>query len=130
MSMNIKKYAVSRKISISFVFLLMSWGLLYLWLVLMHNEEEQVASTILSSPLIYGCISMSVLLLISQKKSGALKELCILTFGLVVIFAYLILIFTTLLNVPPDIDDLAFYYECFLLIFFIGSPLYLTMRMI
>ena len=68
MSMNIKKYAVSRKISISFVFLLMSWGLLYLWLVLMHNEEEQVASTILSSPLIYGCISMSVLLLISQKK--------------------------------------------------------------
>jgi hypothetical protein len=34
-----------------------------------------------------------------------------------VIFVYLIITFTVLLNATPDIEDLIFYYECYLIIF-------------
>ncbi|VAK75292.1 Uncharacterised protein [Enterobacter cloacae] len=49
---------------------------------------------------------------------------------LALIFIYLIIIFSILLNIAPDIADLVFYCECFLIIFFVGSPIYLILRMI
>ncbi|HHD8989121.1 TPA: transporter, partial [Klebsiella michiganensis] len=45
-------------------------------------------------------------------------------------FIYSIVVFNILLNIIPDIYDIIFYYECFLLIVFCGSPAYLLMRII
>ncbi|MCK4228528.1 MULTISPECIES: colistin resistant protein CrrC [Enterobacter] len=128
--MELSKYFSPKKLGIYSLFLLLSWGLLYTWLVLVHRVDEKVASTLLSSPIIYGCIALSVVTLIIQNKAGALTELFVVAFWLMVIFVYLIITFTVLLNAMPDIEDLVFYYECYLIIFFGGSPLYLIMRMI
>lgn len=130
MNMELSKYFSPKKLGIYFLFLLLSWGLLYAWLVLVHRMDEKVASTLLSSPLIYGCIALSVVSLVIQNKAGAFIELLIIAFWLMVIFVYLIITFTVLLNAIPDIADLIFYYECHLIIFFGGAPLYLIMRMI
>ncbi len=112
------------------MFLLLSWGLLFTWLVLMHKMDEKVAATLPSSPIIYGCIVLSVVSLIIQNRAGAFTELLVIAFWLMVIFIYLIFTFNVLLNAAPDFNDLVFYYECYLIIFFCGSPLYLIMRMI
>ncbi len=130
MNMELSKYLSPKKIGVYSLFLLLSWGLLYAWLVLIHRMDEQVTSTMPSSPIIYGCIALSVVTLVIQHKAGALTELFVIAFWLMVIFVYLIITFTVLLNAIPDIDDLVFYYECYLIIFFGGSPLYLMMRMI
>ena len=130
MNMELSKYFSPKKIGIFSLFLLLSWGLLYTWLVLMHIMDEKVAATLLSSPMIYGCIALSVVFLVIQNKAGAFIELLIIAFWLMVIFVYLIITFTVLLNAMPDIEDLIFYYECYLIIFFGGAPLYLIMRMI
>ena len=130
MNMELSKYFSPKKLGIYFLFLLLSWGLLYTWLVLVHRVDEKVASTLLSSPLIYGCIALSVVFLVIQNKAGAFIELLIIAFWLMVIFVYLIITFTVLLNAMPDIEDLIFYYECYLIIFFGGAPLYLILRMI
>ncbi|EKS6886463.1 transporter [Enterobacter bugandensis] len=130
MSMDLSKYFSPKKIGIFSLFLLLSWGLLYTWLVLMHKMDEKVAATLLSSPMIYGCIALSVVSLIIQNKAGAFTELLLIAFWLMVIFVYLIITFTVLLNATPDFNDLVFYYECYLILFFGGSPLYLIVRMI
>jgi len=130
MNMEFSKYFSPKKLGIYSLFLLLSWGLLYTWLVLEHRMDEKVASTLLSSPLIYGCIALSVIFLVIQNKAGAFIELLIIAFWLMVIFVYLIITFTVLLNAMPDIEDLIFYYECYLIIFFGGAPLYLILRMI
>ena len=130
MNMEFSKYFSPKKLGIYSLFLLLSWGLLYTWLVLVHRVDEKVASTLLSSPLIYGCIALSVVSLVIQNKAGAFIELLIIAFWLMVIFVYLIITFTVLLNAMPDIEDLIFYYECYLIIFFAGAPLYLILRMI
>lgn len=130
MNMELSKYFPPKKLGIYSLFMLLSWGLLYTWLVLVHRMDEKVASTLPSSPIIYGCIALSVVSLIIQNKAGALTELLVISFWLIVIFVYLIITFTVLLNTMPDIEDLVFYYECYLIIFFGGAPLYLIMRMI
>lgn len=127
--MELSKYFSPKKIGIFSLFLLLSWGLLYTWLVLMHIMDEKVAATLLSSPMIYGCIALSVVSLIIQNKAGAFTELLLIAFWLMVIFVYLIITFTVLLNATPDFNDLVFYYECYLVLFFGGSPLYLIVRM-
>lgn len=128
--MELSKYFPPKKIGIFSLFLLLSWGLLYTWLVLMHKMDEKVTATLLSSPLIYGCIALSVVSLIIQNRAGAFTELLLIAFWLMVIFVYLIITFTVLLNATPDFNDLVFYYECYLVLFFGGSPLYLIARMI
>lgn len=92
--------------------------------------DEKVASTLLSSPIIYGCIALSVVSLIIQNKAGALTELLVVAFWLLVIFVYLIITFTVLLNAMPDIEDLVFLLRVLFDHFFGGAPLYLIMRMI
>ena len=116
--MELSKYFSPKKIGIFSLFLLLSWGLLYTWLVLMHIMDEKVAATLLSSPMIYGCIALSVVSLIIQNKAGAFTELLLIAFWLMVIFVYLIITFTVLLNATPDFNDLVFYYECYLILFF------------
>jgi len=104
--------------------------MLYAWLFLIHHVEERVTTTILSSPFIYVCIAVSVLLFIKQKQAGALKDLSIVTFWLTVIFIYSAVVFNLLLNITPEIADILFYYEFFLVIFFCGSPMFLLIRLI
>ncbi|MDO2439132.1 MULTISPECIES: transporter [Enterobacter] len=128
--MELSKYLSPKKIGIFSLFLLLTWGLLYTWLILMHKMDEKVATTLPSSPIIYGCIALSVVSLIIQNKAGAFTELLLIAFWLMVIFVYLIITFTVLLNATPDFNDLVFYYECYLILFFGGAPLYLIMRMI
>ncbi|MFZ5293698.1 colistin resistant protein CrrC [Enterobacter cloacae] len=128
--MELSKYLSPKKIGIFSLFLLLTWGLLYTWLILIHKMDEKVATTLPSSPIIYGCIALSVVSLIIQNKAGAFTELLLIAFWLMVIFVYLIITFTVLLNATPDFNDLVFYYECYLILFFGGAPLYLIMRMI
>ncbi|WP_273968067.1 colistin resistant protein CrrC [Enterobacter cancerogenus] len=130
MNIEFSKCFSTKKIGIYTMFLLLSWGLLFTWLVLMHKMDEKVAATLPSSPIIYGCIVLSVVSLIIQNRAGAFTELLVIAFWLMVIFIYLIFTFNVLLNAAPDFNDLVFYYECYLIIFFCGSPLYLIMRMI
>ncbi|EOZ9391266.1 colistin resistant protein CrrC [Enterobacter cancerogenus] len=130
MNIEFSKCFSTKKIGIYTLFLLLSWGLLFTWLVLMHKMDEKVAATLPSSPIIYGCVVLSVVSLIIQNRAGALTELLVIAFWLMVIFIYLIFTFNVLLNTAPDFNDLVFYYECYLIIFFCGSPLYLIMRMI
>ncbi|ALB63206.1 hypothetical protein BN137_1476 [Cronobacter condimenti 1330] len=119
-----------RKISAACIFLLASWGFLHLWLILMHRLDERVATTLIASPVIYLCIPLTVLFFLVQKQAAAVKEWYIIILWFFAFFIALIAIFSLLLNTLPDIDDLVFYYECFLIIFFIGSPLYLFIRII
>lgn len=130
MNIEFSKCFSTKKIGIYTLFLLLSWGLLFTWLVLMHKMDEKVAATLPSSPIIFGCIVLSVVSLIIQNRAGAFTELLVIAFWLMVIFIYLIFTFNVLLNAAPDFNDLVFYYECYLIIFFCGSPLYLIMRMI
>ena len=111
------------------IFSVWLWGLLYLWLILMHYVEEKVGETLLASPFIYIALTASMLLFIMQKKADTLKELAIVTVFLVVMFLHLILIFNILLMRIPDIYDISFYYECFLIVFLSITPMYLLLRM-
>ncbi|MCL6745422.1 transporter [Kosakonia sp. R1.Fl] len=120
----------AEKISSLMIFSLWLWGMFYIWLILMHNVEEKVGATLLSSPFIYSALSVSLLLFLLQEKAGVLKELAIVTFFLVIIFLHLILIFNLLLLRLPDIYDVSFYYECFLIIFLGVTPMYLLLRII
>jgi hypothetical protein len=99
-------------------------------MILIHEVDEKVAATIISSPVIYGCIAATSFFLAIQHKGGGLTELLVMALCLALIFIYLIIIFSILLNIAPDIADLVFYCECFLIIFFVGSPIYLILRMI
>ena len=118
------------KISSLMIFSLWLWGMFYLWLILMHNVEEKVGATLLSSPFIYAMLIASFLLFLIQEKAGVLKELAIVTLFLVIIFFHLILIFNILLLRLPDIYDFSFYYECFLIIFLGVTPMYLLLRIL
>ncbi|PDO90460.1 transporter [Kosakonia pseudosacchari] len=120
----------AEKISSLMIFSAWLWGMFYIWLILMHNVEEKVGATLLSSPFIYATLSVSLLLFLIQEKAGVLKELAIVTFFLVIIFLHLILIFNLLLLRLPDIYDFSFYYECFLIIFLGVTPMYLLLRIL
>ncbi|QOV66358.1 transporter [Kosakonia pseudosacchari] len=120
----------AEKISSLMIFSAWLWGMFYIWLILMHNVEEKVGATLLSSPFIYVALSVSLLLFLIQEKAGVLKELAIVTFFLVIIFLHLILIFNLLLLRLPDIYDFSFYYECFLIIFLGVTPMYLLLRIL
>ncbi len=120
----------AEKISSLMIFSAWLWGMFYIWLILMHNVEEKVGATLLSSPFIYAALSVSLLLFLIQEKAGVLKELAIVTFFLVIILLHLILIFNLLLLRLPDIYDFSFYYECFLIIFLGVTPMYLLLRIL
>lgn len=111
-------------------FISVSWGLLYLWLILAHTADDRVSHTLMASPLIYLSIVAAALLLVMQKRSGALKEILIIAFWLLMIMLWLVSFFSSMLNLHPGLNELLFYYECFLILFFCGSPLYLMMRII
>ncbi|ELY4664232.1 transporter [Cronobacter muytjensii] len=119
---------IIRKIAPACLFLLVSWALLHLWLMLIHRVGERVASTLISSPAIYICIGVTAVLLIMQAQGGAAQEWYKLLSGLFGVFIFLISLFSLLGSALPDIEDLVFYYECFLILFFAGSPLYLLMH--
>ena len=55
------------------IFSVWLWGLLYLWLILMHYVEEKVGETLLASPFIYIALIASMVLFIMQKKSGCVE---------------------------------------------------------
>ncbi|WBU51339.1 transporter [Kosakonia pseudosacchari] len=129
-SMKYLRKLTAEKISSLMIFSAWLWGMFYIWLILMHNVEEKVGATLLSSPFIYAALSVSLLLFLIQEKAGVLKELAIVTFFLVIIFLHLILIFNLLLLRLPDIYDFSFYYECFLIIFLGVTPMYLLLRIL
>ncbi|WP_228007762.1 colistin resistant protein CrrC [Kosakonia pseudosacchari] len=129
-SMKYLRKLTAEKISSLMIFSAWLWGMFYIWLILMHNVEEKVGATLLSSPFIYVALSVSLLLFLIQEKAGVLKELAIVTFFLVIIFLHLILIFNLLLLRLPDIYDFSFYYECFLIIFLGVTPMYLLLRIL
>lgn len=114
----------------SILFSILSWGLLYSWVYLMRATNERVDSTLPESSVIHFSIILAVIFFVFQKRPGVLKNLFIIISGLILIFLYTITVLHLLLNVVPDIDDFVFYYECFLLMFFCGLPMYLCLRMI
>ncbi|WNI78751.1 transporter [Enterobacter ludwigii] len=114
----------------SILFSVLSWGLLYSWVYLMRATNERVDSTLPESSVIHVSIILAVIFFVFQKRPGVLKNLFIIISGLILIFLYTITVLHLLLNVVPDIDDFVFYYECFLLMFFCGLPMYLCLRMI
>lgn len=112
------------------LFILLSWGLLYSWLYLIHAINEKVSSTLPSSSLIRVLIATAAVSFLIQKKPGLFKSLILMTFGAVLIFLHAIVVLDLFLNVTPDIYDAVFYYECFLLMFFFWLPIWLLLRMV
>lgn len=110
------------------VFLLVCWGLLYIWLLLIHHIGEKVALTLLASPLLYINLCACTFLLAVQQKSGVLQELTLIFLIIASLFISLIVIFSALRYRVPTIYDLTFYYECFLTTFFGVTPLFLLVR--
>lgn len=110
------------------VFLLVCWGLLYIWLLLIHHLGERVALTLLASPLLYINLCACTFLLAVQQKSGVLQELTLIFLIIASLFISLIVIFNALRYRVPTIYDLTFYYECFLTAFFGVTPLFLFVR--
>lgn len=110
------------------VFLLVCWGLLYIWLLLIHHIGERVALTLLASPLLYINLCACTFLLAVQQKSGVLQELTLIFLIIASLFISLIVIFSALCYRVPTIYDLTFYYECFLTAFFGVTPLFLLVR--
>lgn len=110
------------------VFLLVCWGLLYIWLLLIHHLGERVALTLLASPLLYINLCTCTFLLAVQQKSGVLQELTLIFLIIASLFISLIVIFSALRYRVPTIYDLTFYYECFLTAFFGVTPLFLFVR--
>lgn len=94
-------------------FISVSWGLLYLWLILAHAADDRVSHTLMASPLIYLSIVAAALLLVMQKRPGALKEILIIAFWLLMIMLWLVSFFSSMLNLHPGLNELLFYYECF-----------------
>ncbi|EPN1693900.1 transporter [Cronobacter malonaticus] len=97
---------------------------------MIHSIDERVAATLLSSPIIFISIGVTVFSVLAQKQAGVAQALYKMTLGLVLAFIILIMLFSVLLNTLPDLNDLVFYYECFLVLFFTGSPLYLFIRIL
>ncbi|PAC09122.1 transporter [Enterobacter sp. 10-1] len=118
------------KITSVALFLVYTWVMLYGWLALVHAIAEKVRFTIVASPFTYASIVLTSLLLLFQKKPGALRELNIITLMLMLTFTYLVIIFHVLLSLPLDIFDVTFYYECFLIVNLGISPLYLLFRLL
>ncbi|WP_454125040.1 transporter [Kosakonia sp. Marseille-Q7440] len=110
------------------VFLLVCWGLLYIWLLLIHHLGERVALTLLASPLLYINLCACTFLLVVQQKNGVLQELTLIFLIIASLFISLIVIFNALRYRVPTIYDLTFYYECFLTAFFGVTPLFLFVR--
>lgn len=110
------------------VFLLVCWGLLYIWLLLIHHIGERVALTLLASPLLYINLCACTFLLVVQQKNGVLQELTLIFLIIASLFISLIVIFSALRYRVPTIYDLTFYYECFLTAFFGVTPLFLFVR--
>jgi hypothetical protein len=110
------------------VFLLVCWGLLYIWLLLIHHIGERVALTLLASPLLYINLCACTFLLAVQQKSCVLQELTLIFLIIASLFISLIVIFSALRYRVPTIYDLTFYYECFLTAFFGVTPLFLFVR--
>jgi len=113
----------------SFLFFLISCILLFPWLFVAHIIEEKADVAVISLPLAFTCVVIAFFFFIIQKKPGALRELAVITFYVIVVFVYTILVFNLLLNMMPGMDDFIFYYGCFLSVFFFGTPVYLLMRM-
>ncbi|AUV01060.1 transporter [Phytobacter ursingii] len=113
----------------SFLFFLISCILLFPWLFIAHTIEKKADVAVISLPLAFTCVVIDFFFFILQKKPGALRELAVITFYVIVVFAYTILVFNLLLNMMPGMDDFIFYYGCFLSVFFFGTPVYLLMRM-
>ena len=129
--MTLTKFIFRREnLMASFLFLMVTCGLLSPWLYFVRAINEKVESTIPSSLLIRVLIIISALSFIIQKKPGVLKNLIAVTLGLILLFIFTITALHLLLNTLPDIYDFIFYYECFLLVFFCGLPVCLCIRMI
>jgi hypothetical protein len=111
----------------SFLFFLVSCILLFPWLFVAHTIEEKADVAVIFAPGVYLC-GHRFFLFYHQKKPGALRELAVITFYVIVVFVYTILVFNLLLNMMPGMDDFIFYYGCFF-VFFFGTPVYLLMRM-
>ncbi len=114
----------------SLLFCIVTYGLLSTWLRLVHEINEKVESTLPSSLLIRIFIIIAALSFFLQKKPGVLKIFIAITFGLILLFLQAITVLHLLLNSSPDINDFVFYYECFLLVFLCGVPLFLCLRMV
>lgn len=112
------------------LFAFASWVLLYFWLSLVHSVDQKVAATAPASPEIYACIALSFFFLIIQDKPGALRELAIVTFCVFTMLVFIAFAFYMQKNSKPDIYDIIFYYECFLMVFFSGVPIYLSTMVI
>lgn len=114
----------------SLLFCIVTYVLLSTWLHLVHAINEKVESTLPSSLLIRVLIIIAVISLTIHKKSGLLKYLIVISFGLIFLFIDIIIAFHLFLNTYPDIYDFVFYYESFLLIYFCGLPFCLYIRMV
>ncbi|SFE98699.1 hypothetical protein SAMN05216563_110224 [Phytobacter palmae] len=114
----------------SLLFFLVPCTLLFPWVFVAHTIEEKTDVALISLPLALACVVIAFFFFIIQKKPGALKELAVITFYVIVVFIYTILVFNLLLTTMPGLDDFIFYYGCFLSVLFFGSPVYLLIRMI
>lgn len=114
----------------SILFSMISWGLLYSWLYVTQVINEKVESTLPFSTLFRALIIISTLSFIIQKRPGVLKNLIAITSGLILIFIHIIIVLHLIFKTLPDIYDIVFYHECFLVIFFCGFPMFLGFRLI
>lgn len=114
----------------SLLFSMISWGLLYSWFYLTQAVNEKVDSTLPFSTFFRLLMIIAALSFIIQKRPGVLKNLIAITSGLILVFIHTIIVLHLLFNILPDVYDVVFYYECFLVIFFCGLPLYLGFRLI
>lgn len=114
----------------SLLYSIISSGLLYAWFYLTQTVNEKVESTLPDSTFFRTLIIFAALSFFIQKRPGVLKNLIAITSGLILVFIHTIIVLHLLFNTLPDIYDAVFYYECFLVIFFCGLPVYLGFRLI
>lgn len=113
-----------------FLFIFISWGILYCWLYLIHSIGEKVSTTILSPPFIPVLTMAAFFAFMTQRRAGALKYFIGITLGMVLVFMQSVFVFNLCLNIMPGFNDFIFYYECFALFFFCATPMHLVIRMI
>jgi len=64
-------FFIIRKIATACLFLLVSWAFLHLWLILIHSIDERVAATLLSSPIIFICMGVTVFSVLAQSRRAS-----------------------------------------------------------
>lgn len=129
MKLIINLSAVLRKIAALVFFSAYSACLIYGWFYLTLINDESISLTMISSSFTSICIVLSCMLILCQKREQNLTLYFIkITSVISLLFFLTVTVFNIYHGCFPNLVDIMFYYECYLILFFEITPISLIFR--